>query len=121
MTEKQREGARVKMSRNNIAYDFHASPYRLDVPYQEQTLRYVFSSELHKQKFYDRHLENREKINESLSKRFGFNVENEVLSDIRLYTTIEKRGFLIIEERTGLEFLWLDNLTLDGGKLTKRT
>ena len=119
--EKQREGAKVKMSRNNIAYDFRVSPHRLAVPYQDQTLCYVFSSELYKKKFYDRHLENRENINESLTKRFGFRVDMELLCDLKLYSSIEKRGFLIIEERTGNEFIWLDNLTLDGGRLTKRT
>jgi len=118
---KQRGGGKIGLSRNNIAYDFHVSPHRLEVPYEDQTLCYVFSSDLYKRNFYDRHLENREKISESLTKRFGFNVEHELLCDLKLYSSIEKRGFLIIEERTGQEFLWLDNLTLDGGRLTKRT
>lgn len=114
-------GVRVKLTRNNIAYDFRVSPYRLAVPYQDQTLCFVFSSELYKKKFYEQHLENREKINESLTKRFGFRVDHELLCDLKLYCSIEKRGFLIIEERTGQEYLWLDNLTLDGGRLTMRT
>lgn len=120
MTQKK-DGARGKLSRNGVAYDFNISPHRLEVPYQDQTLCYVFSSDLYKRNFYDRHLENREKINESLTKRFGFNVDHEMLCDIKLYISIEKRGFLIIEERTGQEFLWLDNLTLDGGRLTMKT
>lgn len=118
---KQNGGGKVGLSRNNIAYDFHISPHRLEVPYEGQTLCFVFSSQLNKTKFYDRHLENREKISESLTNRFGFRVENELLCDIKLYSSIEKRGFLIIDERTGQEYLWLDNLTLDGGKVTKRT
>ena len=117
----EKQKGRVKMSRNNVAYDFRISPHRLAVPYREQTLCYVFSSELYKRKFYDRHLENRESINESLTKRFGFNVDCEMLCDLKLYSSIEKRGFMIIEERTGQEFLWLDNLTLDGGRLIMRT
>ena len=107
------------LTRSNIAYNLEESPHRLEVPYDFGVITYVFSSELYRRNFYDRFLENREKISESLSRRFGFQVNNDVLSDIRLYGSIEKRGFLLIkgEER----ILWQEDIVLDGGTLTKKS
>ena len=85
------------LTRDGIAYDLNISPYRLEVPYEDCTLTYVFSSELYRKNFYNRFLENREKISASLSKRFGFHIENDLLCDLKLYTMIEKRGFLILK------------------------
>ena len=111
-------GGTVKLSRNNIAYDLHISPHRLEVPYKNDTICYVFSSNLYKENFYNRLFEHREKIYESLSKRFGVRVENEILADLKLYMTIEKRGFLIITKEGKIE--WQNDITLDGGMLTMR-
>lgn len=107
------------LTRSNIAYNLEESPHRLEVPYDSGAITYVFSSELYRRNFYDRFLENREKISESLSRRFGFQVNNDVLCDIRLYSSIEKRGFLLIkgEER----ILWQEDIVLDGGTLTKKS
>lgn len=116
--EKEMEVATVGLSRNNIAYDLNISPHRLEVPYKDQTICYVFSSDLYKQKFYDRLFEHREKITESLSKRFGVQVENDILSDLKLYMTIEKRGFLIITKDG--KIAWQKDIILDGDRLMKR-
>ena len=59
--------------------------------------------------------ENRKTIHDSLSNRFGFRVENNVLCDVRLYMTIEKRGFLLRYNRE--EFSCLGDLILDGKNL----
>jgi hypothetical protein len=108
----------MSLTRSGVAYNLEESPHRLDVPYDSGTITYVFSSDLYRRNFYDRFLENREQINESLTRRFGFPVNNDVLCDVRLYKSIEKRGFLLMkgEER----ILWQD-ITLDGGKLTKKS
>lgn len=86
----------AKLTRSGIAHDLTISPYKLVVDYEGDSLTYVFSSELYKNKFYDKIFDNREKINESLSKRFGFKIINEKLADITLYSKTETRGFLIL-------------------------
>ena len=106
---------KVALTRNNVAYNLNESPHRLEVPYDQQALIYVFSSEFYKTNFYNRFLDNREKISESLSKRFGFRVQNDLLSDLKLYTSIEKRGFLIIKGED--KIVCQENITLDGALL----
>jgi hypothetical protein len=103
------------LTRSNIAYDFNISPHKAVMKYETTELTYVFSSNLYKQKFFDKLKENREKIETSLSNRFNFNIKNELLCDIKLYTDIEKRGFLLIQD--GEKITCQDNITLDGNKL----
>ena len=107
------------LTRDGIAYDLNISPYRLEVPYEDSPLTYVFSSELYRKNFYNRFLDNREKIGGSLSNRFGFRIENDLLCDLKLYTMIEKRGFLVLkgEER----FVCQESIILDGAKLMKKS
>lgn len=109
----------VSLTRRGVAYDLNISPHRLEVPYGSETIVYVFSSELYKRKFYDQFLDNREVIGASLSKRFGFEIQNDLLCDLKLYTTIEKRGFLILKD--GVKFVCRENIILDGHKMTKRS
>lgn len=106
------------LTRNNIANDLNISPFKLEVDYEEETLCFVFSSELYMKKFYERFVENREKICESLSNRFGFEIANEILCDLKLYTTIEKRGFLIIKGQEKIQCV--NDIILSGGKMTKK-
>ena len=110
----------MALTRNNVAYNLQESPHRLEVPYEQQTLIYVFSSEFYKNNFYARFIDNREKIGESLSKRFGFPVENDLLADLKLYTSIEKRGFLILNGKDQSVKWERENIILDGVKLMKR-
>jgi len=79
----------------------------------------VFSSALYRRNFYARFLDNRETISASLSKRFGFEVNNDLLADLKLYTTIEKRGFLIFKNEVKIECR--ENIILDGHNLTRRS
>ena len=92
------------------------SIHRIDIKYQDETLTYVFSSELYMNIFYKKVNEHRQKINNSLSKRFGFEIEVNKIADLKLYTTTEKRGFLILGKE---EFRCLDNLKLIGANLMK--
>lgn len=109
----------MALTRNNVAYNLNESPHRLEVPYDRQTLTYVFSSEFYKTNFYNRFLDNRERISESLSRRFGFQVQNDLLSDLKLYTSIEKRGFLIFKGEE--KIVCQENITLDGAQLMKQS
>lgn len=94
------------------------SIHRYTVQYSEDDLlTFVFSSELY-MNIYKRKLEeNRSKINESLSKRFGYEIENNKLADLKLYSATEKRGFYIIGKE---EFKCLNNIKLDGANLIQR-
>ena len=73
--------------------------------YDDCEIVYVFSSELYRQKFFEKLNSNREKINTSLSNRFGFKIINEKLCDLKLYITVEKRGFLLIKDGRRIECL----------------
>ena len=107
------------LTRSAVAYDLNISPHRLEVPYGADTVTYVFSSALYRKNFYERFLDNREQINASLSKRFGFRIENDALCDLKLYTTIEKRGFLIFKNE--VKFVCREDIILDGINLTMRS
>ena len=100
------------LTRSNVAHDLNISPHTLELRYPEQSIVYVFSSELYKSKFSDKLQENRLKINESLTNRFGFCIKQDLLADLKLYLTIEKRGFLLYVNGRKVE--WLDKVALHG-------
>lgn len=106
-----------QLTRSGIAYNIEVSPYSLIVDYQDEQLEYVFSSELYKDIFYKKFIDNRIKINESLTKRFGFKIEVDKLADLRLYSMTEKRGFLIKGKE---EYKCLDTIELIGVNLIHR-
>lgn len=107
-----------KLSRGGIAYDLNVSPFTEVMKYEDvdgnstQEVKYVFSSDFYRIKFLSKIAENRKAINHSLSKRFGFEITNEVLCDLVLYSKIEKRGFLIVNN--GVKITCLNNIKLDG-------
>lgn len=80
------------ISRNGICYDLEKSEYRTEI----NGITYVFSSQLHLDKFLKRRKENHDIINYSLTRRFNMNVDVKPLADIVLYKKIETRGFLLI-------------------------
>jgi hypothetical protein len=108
-----------KLTRSNIAYDLNLSPHKIKLNYWDCEITYVFSSELYKNKFMERLAGNRASINISLTNRFGFTFVNDILSDLKLYTTIEKRGFLIYKGLVKIECL--EDITLDGHKLITKS
>lgn len=106
----------AQLTRSNIAYDLSISPHRTLVSYGDQSLEYVFSSDLYKRKFLEKQEDHRKQIDRSLTKRFGFTVKHPVLADVKLYSTIEKRGFLLV--KNGVEVQCQEKLVLDGAKVT---
>ena len=109
----------AQLTRSNIAYDLSISPHRYTLKYGENSLEFIFSSDLYKRKFIEKYNDHREQIANSLSKRFGVAVNIPVLADIRLYTTIEKRGFLLVGN--GVELQCPDRIILDGEKVTLKS
>lgn len=106
------------LTRSNIAYDLEISPHQLSVNYKDESITYVFSSNLYKTKFQERQEEHRQYVNNSLTNRFGFDIHFNLLADIQLYTKIEKRGFLLVT--TGGNIKCPNNLILDGVTMTKQ-
>jgi hypothetical protein len=107
------------LTRGGVAYDLNKSPFRLEVPYEGETLVFVFSSALYRQKFYDRFLDNRETVSASLSRLVGYKIESDLLCDLKLYARIEKRGFLILKNE--VKFVCREDIISDGHKVTKRS
>lgn len=103
-------------TRNGIYYDLSHSKYTFIVP--DTDIKFVFSSMLYMTKFKEQYLLNREQQNIKFKVRYKLNIEAVILPDIMLYNKIEKRGFLIINER-GQE-LCQKNLKLIGEKATRK-
>lgn len=104
------------LTRYGIAYNLPDSPYRYNVEYGSHSITFVFSSQLYMRNFIKKLQSNRKTINLSLSNRFGFSIENNVLCDMKLYCSIEKRGFLIYQN--GERFECPRSIKLDGNHLT---
>ena len=107
----------MNLTRNGICYNLKESPYFTSIKYGNQLIQYRFSSEANLNKFIERIVDNRNKINASLTNRFKFNITQDIICDIRLYDSVEARGFLVLSEREVFECL--SEVRLDGEKLTK--
>lgn len=86
----------TKLSRGGVAYDLSLSPFKVELNYKEDKITFKFSSELNVGRFENKIKEHRETINKSLSNRFNIGIDIPVISDIVLYSKIEKRGFLVL-------------------------
>lgn len=85
-----------KLSRGGVAYDLNLSPFKVEVKHGEDKITFKFSSELNVKRFEDKLKEHRETIKKSLSNRFNMGIDIPIISDIVLYSKVEKRGFLIL-------------------------
>lgn len=92
-----------ELTRYGVAHDLNKSPFKMLITYDDEVITFVFSSQLYKDKFAAKLEKNRETINNSLSNRFGFNINGDKIADLRLYQTIEKRGFLIYKGLVKIE------------------
>ena len=109
------------MTRRGVYYNLYESRFTYTVYYNTNYyVKFVFSSELYMKKFEGNLEENRKNVNKSLSNRFGFEIDNPVLADIKLYCTIEKRGFLIKSNKNKEGFECLESIRLDGKNLTSK-
>lgn len=100
------------LTRYGVAYDLTNTPYQVYVMYDDLKVCYNFSSKLNKQRFINKAGKNRENINSSLSKRFNITIIYDLLCDIKLYSTVEKRGFLIETESDS--YTCLNTIKLNG-------
>lgn len=110
-----------QLTRSGIAYNLEISPHRLILAYGEEDVEYVFSSNRYKEIFLRKIDDNRFKIHQSLSKRYGFTIVGTInlLADIKLYAMTEKRGFLIKNKEES--YKCLNTIRLDGLKMTSKS
>ena len=107
----------AKLTRSGIAYNLEDSPHMTAIDYPTCQITYIFSSDLYKRMFLEKLEQNRQDINKSLTNRFGFPIVNNILCDIKMYLTVEKRGFLILVD--GLDIHSPNDLILEGYNITK--
>ena len=100
------------LTRSKVAYNLRISPHKYETKYGDDDVIFVFSSDLYRRKFVERIDENRKTINESLTGRFGYNCSIDSLCDLKLYSSLEKRGFLVIVNNE--EIICQENITLGG-------
>ena len=109
----------ANLTRSNVAYDLTISPHLYCMEYDGSEVTFIFSSDLYKRKFIEKLEDNRAAINKSLSNRFNINFVCDILCDLKLYSTIEKRGFLLYVN--GEKIDCLNTIILNGNSLTVRT
>lgn len=105
------------MTRNGIFYDLTLSPFTVQI----DNLVFYFSSKLHKKKFKEKVENEIKRINLSISRRFGVEVNMKYLACVTTYIKIEGRGFLIFNACEGVFYNCKQNLILNGGILTQKT
>lgn len=100
------------MTRRGIEYNLEISPYT----YKLENITYYFSSTIYRNNFIENYENNRKLIGDKLFKRYGLKIEYNEYFDLILYSIIEKRGFYIkVGDKPCQK---VNNLTLNGGKLT---
>lgn len=103
------------LTRSKVAYDLNISPHSTEIEYGECKIKFIFSSDLYRRKFLEKLEDNRKSINESLSNRFGYVITVDMISDLKLYSSVEKRGFLIFKDGEKIECR--NSITLDGNQM----
>jgi hypothetical protein len=74
---------------------------------------------MHRNKFKQKYENNRLEFKEKFYKKYGVELTVNALSDILLYESIEKRGFLILLHGKG-EFTCKEEIILNGDNVTKK-
>lgn len=98
------------ITKNGICYDLSRSPYVCSVA----NWTYYFSSPSHMNKFKSNISSNRDWLNDSMSRRFKFTMSLDLLADLSLYRKIETRGFMIINESTGVAYECPESIEFHG-------
>lgn len=103
----------MTLTKNGICYDLKESPYF----YFVGVYKFLFSSPAHLVKFRKGMEANREWLNDSMKRRFKFDMDMELLADFSLYRKIETRGFLIINDLTGVAYECPESIEFHGMKI----
>lgn len=104
-----------KLTRSGVAYDITISPHNQVMNYDGVSIKYTFSSNLYKEIFLRKLEDNRKEVSANMTKRYGVEINHDILSDLRLYKKTEKRGFLLtIDDK---DITCLNTIRLDGNKV----
>lgn len=103
----------MTLTKNGICYDLKNSPYFCYTDF----FTFFFSSPAHLTKFRRELEANRDWLNDSMTRRFKFNMSLDMLADFSLYRKIETRGFLIINELTGVAYECPESIEFHGMKI----
>lgn len=76
---------------NGVCYDAQRTPFTVHL----EDFTFHFSTEKHRQAFKAKALLRREWLNDSLSRRFHFEIDTGLLAIFQLYEQIEKRWFWV--------------------------
>jgi len=104
-------------TRRGIYLDLTKSDIKLKL--KDTNLTFVFSSDLHRQKFEEQYKANREEHNLRLKARYKIDFRSTIFADLTLYTKVESRGFLVINDRG--QNLCRENLVLGGEKASQKS
>lgn len=91
-----------------IVYDFGPND-------KKNLITYMFSSNRHREKFFNGLENNREEVKLRLRKRYRLNVAFDLMADFYWYGECENRGFLV--DVGGEKIRWRDGVRLIGGRL----
>lgn len=109
----------MQLTRRGVCYNLYKTPYQIEYQYENgAAITFMFSSQNNLDKFNERLNDNREKINDSLSKRFKFAIKQDIICDLKLYKIVETRGFLICSNGEYIECL--EHIQLNGVEVTKK-
>lgn len=101
------------LTKNGICYDLKNSPYFCFVGFY----KFFFSSPAHLNRFKVGLETNRDWLNDSMTRRFKFEMQMDLLADFSLYRKIETRGFFIINESTGVAYECPESIEFHGMKI----
>lgn len=98
-----------------MAYNPKVIDLNLSIHTYETNLHtFIFSSLFNKERFALLINSNRTKITHSISARYGIPVMMNSFCDFNLYTQIERRGFRVIINESGVEIKWQREVTFVG-------
>lgn len=80
------------LTRNGVCYDLERTPFY----YDWQGYRFYFSSHTHERNFYTRLTMKCDWMTDSMSRRFHFRVQSDLIAVFQLYEVVETRGFRVL-------------------------
>ena len=103
------------MDNKGIERDFSVTPFNIRVRHWT----FYFSSRFNMERFCDDYMDYTEGVKESLFRRFRCHTPSVTLILYLWYQKVERRGFRIVDERTGGVMICPKDVIILGNNLTK--
>lgn len=101
-------------TKNGIEYNLYHSSYKCFA----NGLDFFFSSGTHLEKFVSNLDKRVEWLNDSMGRRFHYNLDMSLVAILQLYCQVETRGFLIHNQANGEWYSCRENIILSGLKIS---